>query len=64
LNENQLNGLVEQIKDMADLAEEMLLLHDIKMDNIMYHRGQLQAYEDVLKMIQDARVRGGPRIEV
>jgi len=64
MNDSQLNGLVEQIKDMADLAEEMLLLHDLKMEHIMYHRGQLQAYEDILKMIQDARCRGGPIIEV
>jgi hypothetical protein len=55
LREIHLNDLLEQIKEMADVAEERVIFHDEDMATIKFHRGKIEAYEEILKLLNERR---------
>lgn len=52
MNQEFLNRIIAQIQDMADLAEEKIIFHDVNLEQIRFHRGKLEAYEELIALLE------------
>ena len=59
----QIREIISQIKDMVDTVEEMVVFHDENLTQIQFHRGKIEAYDEVLKLL-DESLKKGVKIEV
>lgn len=59
----QIRDIIAQIQDMADVTEEQIVFHDENLTQIQFHRGKIEAYDEVLKLL-DESLKKGVKIEV
>ena len=50
----QIRDIIAQIQDLADVTEERIVFHDENLTQIQFHRGKIEAYDEVLKLLDES----------